>query len=44
MPVFHESSNWKEFTNFVESLEDDAAPGALNHHEMFMFTVDSTVE
>ena len=39
-----ESSNWKEFTNVVESLEEEGEEGNLNHAEVFMFTDNSTVE
>ena len=39
-----ESSNWKEFTNVVESLEEEGEQGNLNHAEVFMFTDNSTVE
>ena len=39
-----QSSNWKEFTNVVESLEEEAKLGNLNNSEVFMFTDNSTVE
>jgi hypothetical protein len=39
-----ESSNWKEFTNIVESLEEEAATGGLDNSEIFMFTDNATVE
>jgi hypothetical protein len=39
-----ESSNWKEFTNIVESLEDEAKTGNLEGSEVYMFTDNSTVE
>ena len=39
-----ESSNWKEFTNVVESLEEEGELGNLKHAEVFMFTDNSTVE
>ena len=39
-----ESSNWKEFTNIVESLEEEGADGNLDESEVFMFTDNSTVE
>ncbi|KAI2491133.1 hypothetical protein MHU86_23419 [Fragilaria crotonensis] len=39
-----ESSNWKEFTNIVESLEDEAQSGNLVDSEVYMFTDNSTVE
>lgn len=40
----NESSNWKEFTNIVESLEEEAEAGHLANTEVFMFTDNSTVE
>ena len=39
-----ESSKWKEFANMVESLEEEAEIGNLEHAEVFMFTDNSTVE
>ncbi len=39
-----ESSNWKEFTNVVEALEEEGEAGNLNNSEVFMFTDNSTVE
>ena len=39
-----ESSNWKEFTNVVESLEEEGEEGNLDNAEVFMFTDNSTVE
>ena len=39
-----ESSNWREFTNIVDSLEDEAKLGCLDQSEVFMFTDNSTVE
>ena len=39
-----ESSNWKEFTNVVEALEEEGAEGNLNDSEVFMFTDNATVE
>ena len=39
-----ESSNWKEFSNVVESLEEEARSGGLEHSEVFMFTDNATVE
>ena len=39
-----ESSNWKEFSNIVESLEDEASLDHLRNAEVFMFTDNSTVE
>lgn len=39
-----ESSNWKEFSNVVEALEDEAVNGNLVETEVFMFTDNATVE
>ena len=39
-----ESSNWKEFTNVVESLEEEGEEGNLDNAEVYMFTDNSTVE
>lgn len=39
-----ESSNWKEFSNVVESLEEEAEEGNLKDAEVFMFTDNTTVE
>ena len=39
-----ESSNWKEFTNVVESLEEEGNEGNLESAEVYMFTDNSTVE
>ncbi len=39
-----ESSNWKEFTNVVEALDEEGEEGNLNHAEVFMFTDNSAVE
>ncbi|KAI2511896.1 hypothetical protein MHU86_2412 [Fragilaria crotonensis] len=39
-----QSSNWREFTNIVDSLEDEAKSGNLGNSEVFMFTDNSTVE
>ncbi len=39
-----ESSNWKEFTNVVEALEEEGEIGNLDNAEIFMFTDNSTVE
>jgi hypothetical protein len=39
-----ESSNWKEFSNVVEALEDEAESGNLIDTEVFMFTDNATVE
>ncbi|KAI2498994.1 hypothetical protein MHU86_15498 [Fragilaria crotonensis] len=39
-----ESSNWKEFTNVVEALEEEGDEGNLDNAEVFMFTDNSTVE
>ena len=39
-----ESSNFREFRNVVESIEEEAARGRLNGSELFFFTDNSTVE
>jgi hypothetical protein len=39
-----ESSNWKEFTNVVEALEEEGLEGNLDNAEVFMFTDNATVE
>jgi hypothetical protein len=39
-----ESSNWREFTNVVESLEEEASSGRLENSMVFFFTDNSTVE
>ncbi len=39
-----ESSNWREFTNLVEYLEERGAAGLLDDSEVFMFTDNSTAE
>jgi hypothetical protein len=39
-----QSLNWREFTNIVESLEDEGRTGNLEIAEVFMFTDNSTVE
>jgi hypothetical protein len=39
-----QSSNWREFTNIVDALEDEAQTGNLDYSEVFMFTDNSTVE
>jgi hypothetical protein len=39
-----ESSNWREFTNVVESLEDEAEVGQLANAVVCFFTDNSTVE
>lgn len=39
-----ESSNWREFCNVVEALEEEANLGNLSQSEVFMFTDNSTVE
>ena len=39
-----ESSNRKEFTNVIETLEDEGEKGNLNGTEVFFFTDNSTVE
>ena len=40
----NESSNWREFTNVVESLEDEAESGRLTNTVVYFFTDNSTVE
>jgi hypothetical protein len=40
----NESSNWREFTNVIESLEDEAASGQLDSDMVFFFTDNKTVE
>jgi hypothetical protein len=39
-----ESSNWREFTNVVESLEEEAKTGRLDQGTVYFFTDNSTVE
>ena len=39
-----ELSNWKEFNNLVESLEDEAESENVSNSEVYMFTDYSTVE
>ena len=39
-----ESSNWREFTNVVESLEEEAASGRLDNATVYFFTDNTTVE
>ena len=39
-----ESSNWREFTNVVESLEEEAEGGRLNNTAVYFFTDNSTAE
>ena len=39
-----ESSNWKEFTNVVESLEEEAKSGRLDNSQVYFCTDNSTVE
>jgi hypothetical protein len=39
-----QSSNWREFANVVDSLEEEARSGNLDDSEVFMFTDNSTVE
>jgi hypothetical protein len=39
-----QSSNWREFTNIVESLEDEGRLGYLDMSEVIMYTDNSTVE
>ena len=38
------SSNWKEFSNLVNGVEDEAKKGRLFHAMLFLFTDNSTVE
>lgn len=38
------SSNWREFTNVVEALEEEAAAGRLADTEVYFCTDNSTVE
>ena len=38
------SSNWREFTNVVEALEEEAAAGRLKDVEVFFCTDNKTVE
>jgi hypothetical protein len=40
----NENNLGKEFSNVVESLEEEAGIGNLEHAEVFMFTNNSTVE
>ena len=42
--VVGESSNWKEFTNCVEAMEEEAEKGNLSSTELFFFTDNTTVE
>ena len=39
-----ESSNWKEFSNLVETTEEEAEAGRLRSCEFFLFTDNSTAE
>ena len=39
-----ESSNWREFTNVIESLEDEGEQGNLKGAEVFFCTDNSTTE
>ena len=39
-----ESSNWKEFTNLVDTTEEEAEAGRLRNCEFFLFTDNSTAE
>jgi hypothetical protein len=39
-----ESSNWRDFTNCVETLEEEGAAGRLYRTEVYSFTDSSTVE
>jgi hypothetical protein len=38
-----ESSNWREFTNVIEILEEEGAAGRLYKTEVYLFTDNSTV-
>jgi len=38
------SSNWKEFSNMVDAIEEECKTGNLFHALIFMFTDNSTVE
>ena len=40
----NESSNWREFANLVETIEEDARLGLLNECIIYMATDNSTVE
>jgi hypothetical protein len=39
-----ESSNWREFTNVIETLEEEGAAGRLYKTEVYFLTDNSTVE
>jgi hypothetical protein len=39
-----ESSNWKEFTNYIEALEAEGVAGRLYQTLVYLFTDNSTVE
>jgi hypothetical protein len=39
-----ESSNWREFTNVIETLEEEGATGRLYKTEVYFFTDNLTVE
>jgi hypothetical protein len=39
-----ESSNWREFTNVVETLEEEGQAGNLENCEIYFITDNSTVE
>ena len=39
-----ESSNWREFTNVVESLEEEVESGRLQNSTVYFFTDNTTVE
>jgi len=38
------SSNWREFTNVVEALEEEAEGGTLSGTEVYFFTDNSTMK
>ena len=42
--VHGESSNWREFTNCVEAMEEEADKGNLSNTELFFFTDNTTVK
>jgi hypothetical protein len=44
MTMREESSNFREFSNLVETIESLVAEGTLSGHELFMFTDNSTAE
>jgi hypothetical protein len=44
LSIREESSNFREFKNLVESIENFVKSGELEGHELFMFTDNSTAE